>query len=383
MNMMANISTASRSDFRINVPGGNKDGLNFCTGSCNNVPSLETAVNDGDGKVMYDTVARTFGFDPKTVRQNPEAHDKVMGRLSRTIKAMIADHKANRGIASAHNSFRTAAAQIARAENELATAGLNNLQSAKSAANMPGASLLSNGQVRTFVQTSVNAQKTPLGPLPPHLKVAAVIGNGLGTVGTIAASQLTVPDIKPEVTPKPDSTEKPTAKEQVKTATLGLDVAEERKRDDSCAPKNGKGEWVVVNRGGVKDRDLDYQSQVTLIPRLPGKLMVEYEVTSATGQKTVLDGCAIWSPRKEGLDAKNGYDGLLKASIQSGLASFDVPGKLEDEARKQADVMEEHPVDWHHSSDKPETVAVFQGAVGRANSEGGNMSLVRTPEQPR
>jgi hypothetical protein len=386
MNRAASISRAPDRAFRIDVAGGDKDGLLLCDGKCSNARPFEQAIHDGDGKVMYDDVARTFGYDPKTVRQDPEAHAKVMGRLSRTIDAVITNYKENprtpSGIASAQNSFRAAAAQVARAEEQLETAGLN-LKSAQAIANLPGASLLANGQVRGVVQTGVKVEMAVLGVVRPELKQAATSAIAVGTIGTIALGELTAPETMPEVKPEARSQEKNAAQEQVKVATLGLDEVQERKRDDSCAPDGGIGEWVVVIRPQMSESALDYQRQVALTPRLPGKLLVEYEVTSATGQSATLDGCAIWSPRKEGLEAKYGHDGLLEASIKSKSENFDVPKKLKDEAKLQARAMEDHPIDWHHSSNKPETVAVFQDAVTAGIREGGNMGLVHTPEPPK
>lgn len=125
--------------------------------------------------------------------------------------------------------------------------------------------------------------------------------------------------------------------------------AGQRRRDDSCAPDGRQGAWVVMDRPSMSGAAQDYQRQISRTPDLPSSLMLEYAVTNPATAQVTMDGCALWSPERELLEAKYGYGSLFAAGERHG---FEVRARNEMvfEAQRQEGVIgRSHPIEWQAS----------------------------------
>jgi len=119
-------------------------------------------------------------------------------------------------------------------------------------------------------------------------------------------------------------------------ATMALD---EREEDPSCHPYGG---WEPEQPDPRRSqRSRDYEAQIS---RAPG---LNYVVRAPDGTKVAFDGCAVWDPRRQLLEAKGpGYAGL--AAFMGGRPEFpkfnNAPGL---QAERQKRVAGARPVDWH------------------------------------
>lgn len=166
---------------------------------------------------------------------------------------------------------------------------------------------------------------------------------------------------------------------RAKAPPTTLTESGDRHDDDSCAPEGTDGQWVVVNRAGMSDKAEAYQQQITKTPDLPGKLMVEYEVTDRTTGKSVkMDGCAVWSEDKQLLDAKYASGKSQDLHERAPDVSNAIMRGEEQQAQRQEEVIgRTHSVEWHVSegSAKPR----FERAVRDGTRAAPNFSVVNTP----
>ncbi|WP_333588157.1 hypothetical protein [Phenylobacterium sp.] len=59
------------------------------------------------------------------------------------------------------------------------------------------------------------------------------------------------------------------------------------------------------------------------------------------------DGCAVWTPRRELLEAKGpGYASLFSAAFNSTFANR-LADKRDDQAGRQREASQGRPIDWH------------------------------------
>ncbi len=153
---------------------------------------------------------------------------------------------------------------------------------------------------------------------------------------------------------------------RARPALAGLDLSGERRRDDTCAPNGTRGDWVVVNRSMTPEARR-YQEQVARTPDLPGKLMVEYQVTNLRTERTAMfDGCATWDRRHQLLDAKTNQ-GLFGQMAKYPALDRAVRGNMISEANRQSDaVNRSHPIEWHVAN--AAAVPLYKRVIGEATA---------------
>lgn len=112
-----------------------------------------------------------------------------------------------------------------------------------------------------------------------------------------------------------------------------------REVDPTCHPDGG---WEPnPSYKGYPQWTRDYEAQIT---RAPG---LEYVVRPPGGDPVKFDGCAVWDPRHELLEAKGpGYSAVLDAARQYGFESS-IGDKASNQASRQAKVAGRRPIDWH------------------------------------
>jgi hypothetical protein len=386
-------------NFKISAPG--ESPIIICEGDCINSKSLESSINSGTGKWMYDEAAKSLGFDSKKARRNPEQHEQVMRRYSAAIDGLIADQKRQSGkSANFHTAYRSNLAQVTREENTKAansrevpvTESLNQRQAQKIAA-LPGASILADPAARGVVQRAVDIEMKLLSA-SPQLQKAAQAGLAVGVVGTVALAEYLAPDAPansttdaPPVADPADATElqKPENKLQLAPPVEKLDEKGERQKDNTCAPNGTIGEWVVVSRNnGLRNKEAlaDYQRQIAHTPKLPGDLMVEYAVTNInTGATVLFDGCATWDPRRQLLEATADNGSKYAAADASKSEAFrqGVSYDVKKQARRQHEIVGDvHPVEWHVAEEK--VVPIVKKGVEEGAKDADNFSVIHTPK---
>jgi hypothetical protein len=113
----------------------------------------------------------------------------------------------------------------------------------------------------------------------------------------------------------------------------------EHEADPTCHPYGG---WELdPGYARYPERAQRYERQIT---RAPG---LDYVVRAPRSKPVKFDGCAVWSPRKELLEAKGpGYAGLLGRAWRSTFGHL-MAEALQRQAKRQAGVAAERPIDWH------------------------------------
>lgn len=119
-------------------------------------------------------------------------------------------------------------------------------------------------------------------------------------------------------------------------ATMAQD---EREEDPSCHPYGG---WEREPPDPKRSqRSRDYEAQIS---RAPG---LNYVVRAPDGAEVAFDGCAVWDPRRQLLEAKGpGYAGLAQfMEDRPEYPDFNKAPGLQ--ARRQEKAARGQPVDWH------------------------------------
>jgi hypothetical protein len=127
-----------------------------------------------------------------------------------------------------------------------------------------------------------------------------------------------------------------------------------RELDPTCHPF---GAWELDPiYPSYSARTQRYENQVT---RAPG---VDYVVRNPGGRPVKFDGCAVWDPRRELLEAKGpGYAGLFDRGSRWGFATR-VVEKLGAQAARQVGAAHGKPIGWHVA--EPAAVETFRAAIG-------------------
>lgn len=113
----------------------------------------------------------------------------------------------------------------------------------------------------------------------------------------------------------------------------------EREVDPTCHPNGG---WELDPYfPKYPERSRRYETQIT---QTSG---VDYVVRNPGERPVKFDGCAVWSPRHELLEAKGpGYAALIEASGRYGFRKS-IADKAIDQITRQSDAARRAPVDWH------------------------------------
>lgn len=107
--------------------------------------------------------------------------------------------------------------------------------------------------------------------------------------------------------------------------------------------------------GNKPDRSRDYERQIT------GTSDFDYVVRIPEQKAVKFDGCAVWDPRHQLLEAKGpGYAGLVDAARKSTFFSLLFAG-TKSQAKRQAGAAGERPVEWHVA--EPGAVPYFAEAL--------------------
>ena len=304
----------------------------------------------GTARWMFEEAARARGLDPDAVVKGSPEHQAITEDLNVTLRTLH-DAPPTRGEASETQAIRGAIRDAVAANGPILSAA-----QAGALATMPGARVFSAPEAQAALRGAASIARHP----------AAQAGLAVGVAGTIAAGEMM------------GSSE--ATQDKARAAPFaGLDEAGERRDDDTCAPKGTDGAWVVKSQTmGTEARA--YQRQIAGTPDLPGKLMVEYQVTSRANRQSVdFDGCAFDRPDRALLEAKYGYEGLFATmDARGGGLAIGVEKSLQGQASRQARVTGgTHPVEWHASE---------AGATDRLRAEQGagslyapNMTVVHTP----
>jgi hypothetical protein len=119
-------------------------------------------------------------------------------------------------------------------------------------------------------------------------------------------------------------------------ATMALD---EREDDPSCHPYGG---WEREQPDPKRSqRSRDYEAQIS---RAPG---LNYVVRAPDGAAVAFDGCAVWDPRRQLLEAKGtGYAGLV-GFMEDNPKYPDFNDEPRHQAERQERVAGRRRVDWH------------------------------------
>lgn len=110
-------------------------------------------------------------------------------------------------------------------------------------------------------------------------------------------------------------------------------------KDPTCHPDGG---WELDPRyAGRAEHTKRYETQISKAPGL------EYVVRIPGRNPVRFDGCAVWDPRHQLLEAKGpGYDGLIDSGAEYGF-SQSVADKARDQGQWQSEVAAGKPIDWH------------------------------------
>jgi hypothetical protein len=128
----------------------------------------------------------------------------------------------------------------------------------------------------------------------------------------------------------------------------------QREEDATCHPYGG---WE--RDPGFSTNSKLSQRYETQITRAPG---LDYVVRNPGQNPVKFDGCAVWDPRHQLLEAKGpGYAGLIEWSGRSpGVRRF--RDESENQARRQAGAAGGRATEWHVA--EPEAVPYFAGVLG-------------------
>lgn len=129
---------------------------------------------------------------------------------------------------------------------------------------------------------------------------------------------------------------------------------DQREEDATCHPYGG---WEHDPSFATNSqRSQRYETQIT---RAPG---LDYVVRNPGERPVKFDGCAVWDPRHQLLEAKGpGYAGLIEWSGRSpGVSRF--RNESESQARRQAGAARGRATEWHVA--EPEAVPYFAGVLG-------------------
>lgn len=300
---------------------------------------------------MFEEAARQHGLDPDTVVRGSAAHDRITQDLDTTLRT-LKEHPLPKGEAAHAQALRGAIRDAVALGGPALTPG-----QAATLATMPGAQAFSSPGAQAALRGAASIARHP----------AAQGGLAAGVAGTIAAGEIIG---RQETAPQ----------EQTRaTPFVGLDKAGERREDDMCAPQGTDGAWIVKNQS-MNDDARAYQRQIAGTPELPGKLMVEYRVTSRTGGGFVdFDGCAFDRPGKPLLDAKFGYGRAFKQAEAGEIwARAGIVDGLAKQADRQAEItLRSHPVEWHGSDAEVTPKIEEQQRIGSNTAP--NMTTVYTP----
>jgi hypothetical protein len=127
----------------------------------------------------------------------------------------------------------------------------------------------------------------------------------------------------------------------------------ERELDPTCHPNGG---WEVEPGYSKRaKRTNDYEAQIA---RAPG---LDYVVRNPLENAVRFDGCAVWDPRRQLLEAKGpGYAGLVERGRRSTFFPLLRMGP-EGQARRQARASRGRPVDWHVA--EPDALPFFRDVL--------------------
>jgi hypothetical protein len=306
--------------FRFDLPGKVPD-IVFCDGTCANAKELDT--HNGGGKWMYDEAARSFGFDPKAARQNPEMDAKVVARLDQTIDQLIADAKNGtpKSAVAWHSSFRNYLTQVTRDEESKITAALNQKQIETIAA-LPGASTFADPAVRGAMYEFVAMEQRVLTATAPQFGKAAQVGTALGTGATLAIASTFAPDapVEPQTKPADETqSEASTVRTPLNAAAAALDANKDNKLQ--CKEI---GTWVVDT--GFDSRSANAKAYQNFISGRPG---MDFEVPRKGLNPINFDGCKDTPLGPLLLEAKAKHGEVLTGGWS------DAPGKIADQGFEQ------------------------------------------------
>ena len=138
----------------------------------------------------------------------------------------------------------------------------------------------------------------------------------------------------------------------------------EWEKDPTCHPNGG---WELDPRYASRaEHTKQYEAQIS---RAPG---LEYVVRPPAGAPVRFDGCAVWDPRRQLLEAKGpGYDAVIDAGRQYGFMDS-LADEAVDQGQRQATVAGGRPIDWHVAEKRAR--AFFGGLL-----EGLPMRVLHTP----
>lgn len=113
----------------------------------------------------------------------------------------------------------------------------------------------------------------------------------------------------------------------------------EREYDPTCHPNGG---WELdANFPKYPERTKRFETQIT------GAAGVDYVVRNPGERPVKFDGCAVWSPRRELLEAKGpGYDALIDAGSRYGFLSS-ITRKAASQMGRQGAATQGRLINWH------------------------------------
>lgn len=125
---------------------------------------------------------------------------------------------------------------------------------------------------------------------------------------------------------------------------LPSQVVGRREPDVTCHPYGG---WEIdPGFGGRSERAQDYEAQIT---RAPG---LDYVVRNPGENPVKFDGCAVWDPRHQLLEAKgSGHEAVIDAGKAYGFVER-VARKAADQGDRQVAAARGRPVDWHAAEER-------------------------------
>lgn len=124
----------------------------------------------------------------------------------------------------------------------------------------------------------------------------------------------------------------------------------QREKDATCHPNGGWERDAGFQTMSLRSRRYEIQ-----IGRAPG---LDYVVRNPGEAPVKFDGCAVWDPHHQLLEAKGpGYAGLISGGARPWQGS--VLKKSQSQARRQADAARGKLVEWHAA--EPAAVPVFKG----------------------
>jgi hypothetical protein len=130
-------------------------------------------------------------------------------------------------------------------------------------------------------------------------------------------------------------------------------AAGQREIDPTCHVNGGWERDPTFSR--YKAWTQDYEDQIT---RAPG---LDYVVRNPEEKAVRFDGCAVWDPRRQLLEAKGpGYAGLDRRARKSNFAQFLWKG-IHNQSQRQNRAARGRTVEWHIA--EPEVVPAFRTAL--------------------